>query len=195
MKSYAKVPLRAFIFFPWMKMLYTCGYFLGYELNNMWYDLYFPLIPNLAELAFFKKKKQNIIYLFYFWLHWVFVAAHGLPLVVVSGGYSSLCCMGFSLWWLPCCPRAQVLGFSSCSTRAQKLWPTGLVAPRQVRPSRARDRTCVPLHLQANSLPLDHQGSLRVSFYFIFSKYLPPTEKWNNSLLISRYLPHGHPCR
>ena len=27
-----------------------------------------------------------IIYLFYFWLHWVFVAVCGLSLVVVSGG-------------------------------------------------------------------------------------------------------------
>ena len=41
-----------------------------------------------------------LIYLFYFWLHWVFVAARGLSLVVVSGGYSSLRCAGFSLQWL-----------------------------------------------------------------------------------------------
>ena len=40
-------------------------------------------------------------YLFiYFWLHWVFVAARGLSLVVASGGYSSLRCVGFSLRWL-----------------------------------------------------------------------------------------------
>ena len=36
----------------------------------------------------------------YFWLRWVFVAAHGLSLVVASRGYSSLRCAGFSLWWL-----------------------------------------------------------------------------------------------
>ena len=36
----------------------------------------------------------------YFWLCWVSVAARGLSLVVVSGGYSSLWCVGFSLWWL-----------------------------------------------------------------------------------------------
>ena len=40
----------------------------------------------------------KFIYLFiYFWLRWVFVAARGLSLVAVSGGYSSLRCMGFSL--------------------------------------------------------------------------------------------------
>ena len=36
----------------------------------------------------------------YFWLHWVFVAAHGLSLVVASGSYPSLWCAGFSLRWL-----------------------------------------------------------------------------------------------
>ena len=34
--------------------------------------------------------------------------------------------------------------FSSCSTWAQQLWHTGLVAPRPVGSSRTRDRTCVP---------------------------------------------------
>ena len=34
------------------------------------------------------------------WLHWVFIAARGLSLVVASGGYSSLWCTGFSLQWL-----------------------------------------------------------------------------------------------
>ena len=40
------------------------------------------------------------IYYFFFWLLWVFVAARGLPLVVVSWGYSLLQCVGFSLRWL-----------------------------------------------------------------------------------------------
>ena len=34
------------------------------------------------------------------WLQWVSIAACGLSLVVASGGYSSLWCLGFSLWWL-----------------------------------------------------------------------------------------------
>ena len=41
-----------------------------------------------------------LIYLFYFCLRWVFVAARGLSLVAASGGYSSLWCVGFSLQWL-----------------------------------------------------------------------------------------------
>ena len=50
--------------------------------------------PGKPLLLFFK----NII--FFFWLCWVFVAAHGLPLVAASGGYSSLRCAGFSFQWL-----------------------------------------------------------------------------------------------
>ena len=48
---------------------------------------------------------------FYFWLCWVFGAARRLPLVVVSGGYSLLRCVGFSLRWL-------LLLWSTDSTRA-----------------------------------------------------------------------------
>ena len=52
--------------------------------------------------------------LFYFWLHWVFVAARGLSLVAVSGGYSSL-------RWLLLLQStgSRHVGFSSCGTRTQ----------------------------------------------------------------------------
>ena len=57
----------------------------------------------------------------YFWLHWVFVAVHGLSLVVVRGGYSLLQCVGFSLWWLLLLRStgSRRAGFSSCGMRAQ----------------------------------------------------------------------------
>ena len=63
--------------------------------------------------------------------HWVFVAARGLSLVAVSGGYSSLRCAGFSLGWL-------LLLRSTGSRRA------GSVVLRHVGSSRTRDRTRVP---------------------------------------------------
>ena len=49
--------------------------------------------------VFFKYINLFILFI-YFWLRWVFVAARGLSLVAVSGGYSLLWCVGFSLWWL-----------------------------------------------------------------------------------------------
>ena len=63
----------------------------------------------------------NKFYLFiYFWLCWVFVAVRGLSLVVVSGGYSSLQCAGFSLQWLLLLRStgSRRAGFSSCGFRA-----------------------------------------------------------------------------
>ena len=55
------------------------------------------LVAGLLLLIF----KINLFILFiYFWLRWVFVAVRGLSLVVTSGCYSSLQCMGFSLQWL-----------------------------------------------------------------------------------------------
>ena len=94
----------------------------------------------------------------YFWLHWVFVPACRLSLVVASGGYSSLWCAGFSLRWLLLLRStgSRHAGFSSCGTwaqqlwlagsraQAQQLWRTGLVAPRHVGSSRIRARTHVP---------------------------------------------------
>ena len=69
---------------------------------------------------------DSVLFLFYlffyfiFWLRWVFVAAHGLSLVVPSGGYSSLQCASFSLWWLLLLRNtgSMYAGFSSCGTRA-----------------------------------------------------------------------------
>ena len=60
------------------------------------------------------------IYLFYFWLHWVFVTARGLSLVAASGGYSSLWCAGFSLQWLLLLWSTgfRRTGFSSCGSQA-----------------------------------------------------------------------------
>ena len=68
----------------------------------------------------------SIIYLsiylsIYLWLRWVFIAARRLSLLAVSGGYSSLRCAGFSLWWIFLLQStgSRRTGFSSCGTQAQ----------------------------------------------------------------------------
>ena len=67
----------------------------------------------------------------------------GLSLVLVS---PSLWYVGFSLWWLLSLRStgSRHTGFSSCGTRAQYLWRTGLVSPQDVGSSQARDPTHVP---------------------------------------------------
>ena len=62
----------------------------------------------------------KIIALFtYLWLHWVFIAALGLPLVVGSRGYSSCSAPASHCGGSSCCRASQALehGLSSCGTR------------------------------------------------------------------------------
>ena len=116
----------------------------------------FPLL-----FSFFKNK---FIYLFiYFWLCWVFVSVRGLSLVAVSGGHSSSRCAGLSLSW-PLLLRSTgsrhagsvvVAHGPSCSTACG-------IFPNQ------GSNPC-PLHWQADSQPLHHQGS---PSSFIFWKRL-----------------------
>ena len=64
-------------------------------------------------------QQSFFIYMYiYFWLRWVFVVAHGVSLVAASGGYSSLWCVGFSLWWLLLLRStgSRRVGFSSCGS-------------------------------------------------------------------------------
>ena len=131
---------------------------------------------------------KNKCLFIYFWLRWVFVAARGLSLVAGSGGYSSLWCAGFSLRWLLLLrsTASRRAGFSSCGSRAsvvvarglQQLWLAGSVAVARGLQSTgsvvvARGLSCstacgifpdqgsnpCPLHWQADSQPLHHQGS------------------------------------
>ena len=99
------------------------------------------------------------IYLFiYFWLCWVFVSVRGLSLVVASGGHSSLRCTGLSLsrpllLWSTGSRRAGsviVAHGPSCSTAC------GIFPDQGSNPC--------PLHWQADSQPLCHQGSPPMHF-------------------------------
>ena len=74
--------------------------------------------PSYLDKGFFFFFSFFFINLFYIW---VFVAAYRLSLVAASGGYSSLWCTGFSLWWLLLLRStgSRHAGFSSCGTWAQ----------------------------------------------------------------------------
>ena len=62
---------------------------------------------------------------FIFWLHWIFVTGYGLSVVAVSGSYSSLWCLVFSLRWRLVAEHGlQVRGL-------QQLWHTGSVVVAQ----------------------------------------------------------------
>ena len=82
-----------------MTDLFLLGTFSSPQITS--HSIFFEMYPLKIELLIFSHEfLKNFIYLFYFWLCCIFVAAYGLSLVVASGGYSSLWCAGFSLQWL-----------------------------------------------------------------------------------------------
>ena len=93
------------------------------------------------------------IYLFYLWLCWVFVSVRGLSLVVASGGHSSSRCAGLSL-------SRPLLLRSTGSRRAGSVIVAhgpSCSAACGIFPDQGWN-PC-PLHWQADSQPLHHQGS------------------------------------
>ena len=76
---------------------------------------------------------NKFIYLLYFWLCWVFIAADRPPPAAESRGHSSLWCADLPPLW-PLLLRStgsRCAGFSCCSMWAQQLWLTGSRAQAQ----------------------------------------------------------------
>ena len=134
----------------------TYGYQEGSDSYGVWdwhmHTAVFKM-DNPQDLLYSTGNSAQYIYIFlkinlfiYYWLRWVVIAVHRLSLVVVSWGYSSLWCMGFSLWWLLLLRSigSRCVGFSSCGIRALLLWCTGLAAPRHVGSSWTGVWTYVP---------------------------------------------------
>ena len=103
------------------------------------------------------------VYLFiYLWLCWFFISAWGLSPVVASGGHSSSRCTGLSLSWSlllrstgsRCAGSVVVAHGPSCSV-ACGIFPD-------------QGSNLCPLHWQADSQPLCHQGSPHCAFKLNF---------------------------
>ena len=110
----------------------------------------------MLRIYFFKKLlfKKLFIYLFiYLWLCWVFVFVRGLSPVAASGGHSSSRCAGLSL-------SRPLLLRSTGSRRAGSVivaHEPSCSAACGILPDQGSN-PC-PLHWQADSQPLRHQGS------------------------------------
>ena len=100
----------------------------------------------------------NFILFIYLWLCWVLVSVRGLSLIAASGGHSSSRCVGLSLsrplllrsTGSRCAGSAVVAHGPSCSAAC------GIFPDQGSNPC--------PLHWQADSQPLRHQGSPSLSF-------------------------------
>ena len=102
------------------------------------------------------------------WLCWVFVSVRGLSPVAASGGHSSSRCAGLSLSRpLP----LRSTGFRSASSVIVAHRPS-CSAACGILPDQGSN-PC-PLHWQADSQPLRHQGSppLSLKLIFFFKFYL-----------------------
>ena len=107
----------------------------------------------------------KFIYLF-IWLCWVFVSVRGLSPVVASGGHSSSPCAGLS--------PSRPLPLQSTSPRRAG---SAVVAHGPSRSAACgilpdQGSNPCPLHWQADSQPLRHQGSPPGAFYVISIKLL-----------------------
>ena len=101
----------------------------------------------------------KFIYLFYLWLCWVFVSVRGPSLVVAIGGHSSSRCAGLSLSWPPLLRStgSRRTGSVVVAHGPSRSAACGILPDQGPNPS--------PLHWQADSQPLRHQGSPCYSFY------------------------------
>ena len=98
------------------------------------------------------------LFIIYFWLCWVFVSVRGLSLVAASRGHSSSRCAGLSL-------SRPLLLWSTGSRRAGSVVVAhgpSCSAACGILPDQGSN-PC-PLHWQADSQPLCHQGSPRLLF-------------------------------
>ena len=124
--------------------------------NNWWSQFQGRKIINIpmtkVTVFFF------LIYLFiYFWLCWVFVSVRGLSLVVASGGHSSSRCAGLSL------SRPLLLRGTGSRRAGSVVVAHGLSCPAACGIFPDQGSSPCPLHWQADSQPLRHQGSPKMT--------------------------------
>ena len=109
---------------------------------------------------FFKLCIYLFIYLFiYLWLCWVFVSVRGLSLVAASGGHSSLRCVGLSVSR----PLQLRSTGSRCAGSVVVAHGPNHSAACGIFPDQGLN--LCPLHWQADSQPLRHQGSPEVEYF------------------------------
>ena len=99
------------------------------------------------------------IYLIYLWLCWVFVSVQGLSLVAASGGHSSSRCAGLSL------SRPLSLRSTGCRRTGSVIVAHGPSCSAACGIFPDQGSNPCPLHWQADSQPLRHQGSPVCAFH------------------------------
>ena len=117
------------------------------------------VLPAIWTFFFFN---FGFIYLFmYLWLCWVFVSVRGLSLVAASGGHSSLQCVGLSL------SRPLLLQNTGSRRAGSVIVAHGPSCSAACGMLPDQGSNPCPLHWQADSQPLHHQGSPIWTFDYV----------------------------
>ena len=95
-------------------------------------------------------------FFFFLWLCWVFVSARGLSPVVASGGHSSSRCAGLSL------SRPLLLRSTGSRCAGSVIVAHGPIRYTACGIFPDQGSNPCPLHWQADSQPLRHQGSPKI---------------------------------
>ena len=119
---------------------------------------------------------------FYLWLCWVFVSVRGLSLVVASGGHSSSGCAGLSL------SRPLLLRSTGSRHAGSVIAAHGPSHSAACGIFPDQGSNPCPLHWQADSQPLCHQGSPPRLLSFV-------TEDRRQTLVGSFLSSQGQPCQ
>ena len=126
-----------------------------------WFDNYLSkpyasvtyLRLQISVFFFLKFFNLLFIYYFYFWLCWVFISVRGLSPAAGGGGHSSSRCAGLS----PSRPLLLQSTGSRCAGSAVVAHGPSCSAACGIFPDQGSNPR--PLHRQADSQPLCHQGS------------------------------------
>ena len=102
---------------------------------------------------FFFFLRERYLFIYLFWLCWVFVSVRGLSLAEASGGHSSSRCAGLSLL------RPLLLRSTSSRRAGSVVVAHGPSCSAACGISPDQGSNPCPLHWQADSQPLRHQGS------------------------------------
>ena len=109
------------------------------------------------------------LFIYLFWLCWVFVSVRGLSLVAASGGHSSSQCAGLSL------SRPLLLRSTGSRRAGSVVVAHGPSCSEACGIFPDQDSNPCPLHWQAYSQPLRHQGSPLLSFKTSFLERIAST--------------------
>ena len=145
-----------------LQLIYNIILVQVYDVVIQYFYRLYSIQSYYKTMAVFHCAIQYIVFFsfffFYFWLSWALAAVRGTSLAAASGDHSMLLCTGFSLQWPVLLQNtgSRNMGFSSCSTQAQQLCPTGsraqaqqlwhsgTAAPRHAESSQTKARTHIP---------------------------------------------------